>query len=218
MNVGTSGSFPEKFFAYNGALYFWADDGVTGRELWRITAGGTVEQAADINPGAGQSTPSGSASSNFILFNGEMYFNANDGVHGTNMEGRPGGHASMVADINTGPNPSSPIGFTIFNNELYFQASDNTHGSELFKLTTGGSVQLVADIRTDPSVSAGSSPSQLTVVNNELYFVALDGDPIDGTHGNEVWKVTAGGVASLVADIRPGSFGSESDRPHRISG
>ena len=58
VNPGTEGSSPELFTAVGGSVYFSADDGVTGRELWKTdgTAEGTV-LVANITPGSANSNP-----------------------------------------------------------------------------------------------------------------------------------------------------------------
>jgi ELWxxDGT repeat protein/VCBS repeat-containing protein len=64
---------------YNGLLYFGANDGVHGVELWQsdgTTAGTSLVQ--DINPG-----PADGLFPNFLaVAGGKLYFGANDGVHG----------------------------------------------------------------------------------------------------------------------------------------
>jgi len=57
INPGGTNSSPSGFTVFNGALYFQADDGVSGIELWKTdgTANGTV-LVKDINP-AGNSSP-----------------------------------------------------------------------------------------------------------------------------------------------------------------
>ena len=52
LNPGSGQSFPSGFTAFNGELYFSADDGTTGRELWKVKADGSVVQAANIATGA----------------------------------------------------------------------------------------------------------------------------------------------------------------------
>jgi len=65
----------------NGVLYFAADDGTHGRELWRSdgTVAGTY-MALDINPGPGASNPNG-----LLLVGGTVYLGADDGIHGNEL-------------------------------------------------------------------------------------------------------------------------------------
>src|SRR5262249_36222565 len=70
-------------------LYFAANDGEHGIELWKSngTAGGTV-MVQDMYPGSGVPypgapvMPNSSAPGNFTVFNNSLYFTANDGAHG----------------------------------------------------------------------------------------------------------------------------------------
>jgi len=57
INPGGGDSFPLGFTEFGGALYFHADDGSNGIELWRVTSDGQVEQVRDINPGGTGSAP-----------------------------------------------------------------------------------------------------------------------------------------------------------------
>ncbi len=65
----------------NGAMYFVANDGLTGFELWRSdgTTAGTV-MVKDINPGAASSNPG-----HLVNVGGTLYFHADDGVHGLEL-------------------------------------------------------------------------------------------------------------------------------------
>src|SRR5258706_5641431 len=96
------------------ALYFQADDGTHGRELWGMTGDGMAKMVADITPLA-SSSPFG-----LTPFGGEMYFEADDGTHGDELwKVRADGTVVPVADIN--PSGSSfPGRFFQFNNELLF--------------------------------------------------------------------------------------------------
>jgi ELWxxDGT repeat protein len=55
------------------------DDGVTGYELWKYD-GANVSEVADINPGATASMPTPHRA-----YNNAYYFEANDGLHGTEL-------------------------------------------------------------------------------------------------------------------------------------
>ncbi len=81
--------------AVGGVLYFAANDGVHGQELWRTdgTSGGTG-LAADINPGPGSSDPIPLA-----VVGGQLALIANDGVHGMQL---------MQAVINPGAGSTTP--------------------------------------------------------------------------------------------------------------
>ena len=63
-------------------VYFRADDGVHGLELFKLNPDThVVSLVADINP-TGNSAPGGSGQNEFISFNGALYFEANDGTSG----------------------------------------------------------------------------------------------------------------------------------------
>ena len=66
-------------FSFKDIVYFMADDGITGLELWKYD-GVTVSQVADINPGYYGSTPTRMGE-----FNHAYYFYADDGLHGTEL-------------------------------------------------------------------------------------------------------------------------------------
>ena len=97
------------------------------------------------------------------MFNGSLYFAANDGTHGTELwktDGTSSGTA-LVSDIWPGSSGSG-VGLltNVNNNVLYFQANDGTHGTELWKTdgTSSGTV-MVKDI------NPGSGSSTLHVVH-----------------------------------------------------
>ena len=64
-----------------GRLYFAANDGISGAELWTSdgTPAGTT-LVADISPGATSSEPA-----HLTDVNGVLFFTANDGIHGTEL-------------------------------------------------------------------------------------------------------------------------------------
>ena len=195
---------------FNGAFYFQAyDDGVTGFELWKTdgTDAGTV-LVKDINP----STALGSFHyrfSDFTVFNGALYFQANDGVNGFELwktDGTTEGTA-MLKDINTAAGAgSSPTDFTVFNGELYFSAGDDVSSRKLWKTDgTAAGTMLVKDINTGTGTGFGPDefPRGFPVFNGALYFRVQNG------FAYELWKTdgTAAGTV-LVGDGNTAVWGS----------
>jgi len=121
----------------SGKLFFVADDGEHGREIWvsdGTTAGTTL--VADVFPGFLGANPSGLA-----VASGRLYFSANDGVHGRELwqsDGTPAG-TRLDADVNPGGEGSGPLQLTAAGGRLYWSADDGLHGRELWSLPLGGS-------------------------------------------------------------------------------
>ncbi len=180
----------------NGTMFFVANDGTNGLELWKSngTAAGTV-MVKDIRGGSGSSDPS-----SLTNVAGTLYFTANDGANGEELWKSDGTTIGtvQVKNIRSGNSGSSPSSVTNLGGVLYFAANDGTNGVELWKSngTAAGTV-MVKDIRGG---SGSCNPSSLTNVAGTLYFTAND-----GTNGVELWKSngTAAGTV-MVKDIRPG--------------
>lgn len=202
-NGTTPGSAKLKAFVWigpmirlNGMLVFSADDGKTGRELWKSdgTEKGTV-LLKDIWTGNEGSDPN-----NFTLVNNVLYFVASTTRAGAEVwrtDGTKGG-TNLLADVMAGPESSNPRELVNYAGILVFVANDGIKGDELRVVAPGRkSSTEVIDILPG---SAGSNPSYLTVVNSFLYFNAYTPE-----FGTELWKSdgTSGGT-SMVRDIWPG--------------
>jgi ELWxxDGT repeat protein len=195
INPGSASASPNHLTDVNGTLFFVANDGTDGIELWKSdgTSAGTV-LVDDINPG---SAPSNGLS--LVNVNGMLFFLATDGTHGYEewkSDGTTAG-TTMIKDINPGSGSSVNVGFgptvnygTNVNGTLYFQATDGSSGLELWKSdgTAAGTVR-VMDINPG---SNGSSPANLANINGTLYFAAND-----GVHGVEPWILGQGPSFSL---------------------
>jgi ELWxxDGT repeat protein len=195
-------SSPSNLTNVNGTLFFTANDGTHGYELWKSdgTAAGTT-LVKDIRLGSNQYYLPPAYLSDV---NGTLFFTANDGTHGRELWKSDGTAAGtvLVKDINPGGAGSSPRYLTNMNGMLLFTANDGTTGWELWKSDgTAAGTTLVKDINP---ASASSSASYLTNVNGTLFFSANN-----ATTGLELWKSdgTAAGTV-LVRNINPGSIGS----------
>jgi trimeric autotransporter adhesin len=183
----------------SGTLYFVADDGITGPELWISTGSETgTYLVKDIYPGSLGSHPE-----QITNVNGIAYFVANDGATGKEIwksDGTAEG-TKRVKDIMRVSGSSNPAYLTSFKNKLYFAANDGVHGYELW--VSDGSdagTHIVKDIL---SGKKGSAPNFLTVSGELLYFRAK------GLLDHELYKSdgTAEGTI-MVKDIKPGTGGS----------
>jgi ELWxxDGT repeat protein len=183
-----AGSSPDAFVHLGPVALFSADDGLTGRELWRSdgTEAGTWQVADLCAPDC-----SGNPRS-FAVTSQRYFFLATD----TNTlqtlwstDGTPAGtfritdYSRQVLDFRTG------IGDVV-----YFVVRDDLYGEELWR-SDGLGAQIVADIRPGPE---GSNPRSLTVFKGAVYFTADDG------RGGALWRSdgTAAGTV-MVKDPEP---------------
>ncbi|MFN0054661.1 MAG: ELWxxDGT repeat protein [Planctomycetales bacterium] len=196
-------SNPAALTAVNGTLYFTADDGAHGRELWTSdgTSDGTV-MVKDI-------LPDGSSSSldKLTSANGTLYFSADDGVHGPELwksDGTPEGTA-LVRDIRLGSTGSDLRQLTNVNGTLYFNADDGDHGVDLWTSDgTPDGTRMIKDLipggqsGVNGGVPHSSHPGNLTNVNGTLFFTADD-----GVHGAELWALNGLAAPSLDVSVSP---------------
>ena len=207
-------SFPSSLIEFNDKLYFSADDGENGRELFVSdgTAEGT-QLVVDLRPGEGNyGYIYGSNPYNLVEFNDKLYFTANDGESGNELfvsDGTAEG-TQLVVDLRPGEGNygyiygSNPYNLVEFNDKLYFSADDGESGRELFVSDgTAEGTQLLVDLypgENNYGYSYGSSPNNLVEFNDQLYFTADDGE-----NGYELFVSdgTAEGTQLLV-DLYPG--------------
>ncbi len=189
----TGSSDPRDFFAHSGKVYFSADDGVYGRELWVSdgTAFGT-ERLTDLNPDMGHANPGG-----FAPFGPDLLFVASSGTSNAALYKHnplvP--ETTLVKDFETANLLGKAGGVT------FLSANAGTDGLELWTTdgTTLGTIQ-VEDIKPGPD---SSTPSHAAVLGTKLLFTA------SGPEGIELWISDGTGPGTdLVADVRTGTVGS----------
>ena len=195
-----------------GTLYFAADDGVHGTELWKRDGDSAPVLVADLEPGAAGARPA-----QFTVVGNSLYFTTSvldtTSVLNANKSTK---YSLWVLDVSSAAIPvrlNSDVTSSTFTNELVpqshflmplgttliFSAADGVNGTELW--VTGGTLattQLLKNI--DATAGEGSFPSDFAAVGSSVVFAASD-----GVHGRELW-ITDGtaGNTKLLKDIFPG--------------
>jgi ELWxxDGT repeat protein len=197
INPGLASSYPLFPTNVNGTLFFAANDGSHGVELWQSngTSSGTA-LVKDILPGSAGSDPS-----YLTNVNGTLFFQASDGSNGEELwksDGTSSGTV-LVSDINPGSAGSDPSALTNVNGTLFFEANDGSQGKELWQSNgTSSGTALLKDIDHG---FFGSFPKYLTNVGGTLFFRADD-----GSHGTELWQ--SNGTSTGTALLADGFFHS----------
>ena len=197
------------FVALGSNVYFPANNGTSGRELWK-TDGTEVVTALvrDIFVGT-------TGSLNFLkaaAHNGKLFFAATNGsLNGNELWSTDGTTTgtNIVKDIVVGSGQSLPNNLIEFNNKLYFSASSTNSATPDLYVSDGtstGTVKIKDMAAAGITLNLGSvaQTNQFTVFDNKLAFVSTG-----GTNGSELY-VSDGTNAgtNLVKDINPGSAGS----------
>ncbi len=160
-NIGRAGSFPKEFVKMGAFTFFTADDGTTGRELWK-TDGTTAntQRVADILPGSEGSNPI-----NLIVVtaaNGAqtLFFEAKDAAKGRELfklENTLNAAPICISDIIAGPGNAGIGNMTNVNGTLHFTATTGIPnlGNRICRVnaarsgveTTGGAMVFANDLR-----------------------------------------------------------------------
>lgn len=186
INRGESSSVPTDLTVYDGLLYFSADNGIRGRELWYFDATNhEADLAVDIL------ADGGSNPSDLIVYDERLFFTAEDGIDSRNQlwaYDSMTGEATHIAVIN----PFQE--FVVYNDKLFFAAGD------------GAASLAYYDASTNEVASVGASstflgPGDIIVYDDRLFFRAYDSNmAVDW----ELWSYNdATGTAEMVTDINP---------------
>ena len=218
----TPPSNPDDMVEVGEKVFFTADDGIHGHELWVSDGSPTgTFMVRNIVPSSADDEEESYGDPNDLVAVGDtLFFAVDDGVHGRELWKSNGTRSGtvLVKDIDTkgGYYAEGPAYLTAVGDTLFFAADDGIHGHELWTSngTPTGTV-MVKDIDKnddrDDDDEYYIGPSSLTEMNGKLYFSAED----EG-RGEELWTSdgTPGGTV-LVKDIHPGDYDSE---PENLAG
>jgi ELWxxDGT repeat protein len=166
---GAIGSSPRDFAVLGNHLYFSANDGINGTELWKTdgTVTGTM-MVKDLIPGATGSNPTG-----LTVFNNALYFAATD-ANGTELwksDGTANGTV-LFKDFVPGAGSGSPTNIRVDGNQLRFNAAQESWNSDG---TLAGTVVQGPSFTDNPYAKLG----------NWYYFAGND------SNGTELWRSDA---------------------------
>lgn len=201
---GTKGAFlgTEQIVVFRDELYFAANDGSTGVELWKSdgTQAGT-QRIKDINSGEASSFPGW-----FVELNGELYFSSIDSTSGDELWRTDGTSVGTqrVADIYPGEGSASPADLFVSGDLVYFSAAGADNDTELWLSngSTSGTKQ-VKDIRSGSGSSNPGGYSGFYEFQGRVYFNAKSNN-----EGQELWRTdgTSDGTELVIdADNDPQS-------------
>ena len=207
--TNSSSSFPRELTPTTKKLYFVANDGVSGFELWSVNDQGTKPSLiSDLNPGNRSSSPE-----ELTFIGKNLYFSADQG-NGRKLFYYNKSFNKPKLVKNSGDNPES---LTAVGKYLYYSAESEL-GRELWSAQkTNG--KMVHDINPG---SASSSPSEMTMITRidgnkpqkrEMKYLYFSAD--DGSHGIELMSInlkSKKNKVSISADLisgPPSSFPRE---------
>ena len=192
-----NGSYPEIMTNVNGTLFFIADDGEHGREVWKSdgTEEGTV-MVKDVDP-TNSHMPYEMAAMGDMLYFLHWSDEYPGGGYSTGLwksDGTEKGTVLLKGNID-------PQNITNVNGVLFFATYGKGHSHELWKSDgTSKGTLMVKDINKHDGY--GFVVNKFTSVNGTLFFSAHDGE-----NGQELWKSdgTEEGTV-MVKDIFPGEL------------
>ncbi len=190
------GSDPFALTAAGSTVFFFANDGTTGIELWKSdgTDAGTV-LVKDLLPGTGfgaRVNDPGTAPPMLQAIGTNVYFYATDGAaNGGELWKSDGTSANtvMVKDIMPGAAHALVREMKAIGSRLYFSAKQPLGGTEPYISDgTGAGTGILKDVSVGGATSS-SNPKHLTASAGKLYFSAND-----GIEGRELWVADDSGA------------------------
>lgn len=180
---GSTSSFSSlepRFWKMGDTVYFVANDGTHGDEVW-ITDGtpGGTQLLLDIAPGTASGIANYRKNPYFTEVNSTLHFVANDGTHGAELWQTTGSAdtTTLVQDLAEEAASSNPFNLLASEDTLYFTALDAVAGYEWHRLTSDGTLSLVID--SNPGPADMQYVGVKGIWGDQLYFSTYD--PYDET-------------------------------------
>lgn len=200
-------SFPQDFTEAGGRVYFTADDGNVGRELWSTdgTTAGTL-RAGDLAVGPETSDPQ-----NLVSTGSTLMFSARSLSDGRELFQAVNGVASLHTDVNPikATVNSSPLELAqVAGRGLYFTANGGPQGREPFAYSDAQGLVALGDLNPDGGSAAHSFTGHWNGAQTQVFFSALD-----PAHGAELWVHDDQGARRVV----DGWAGPASSSPQELT-
>ncbi|CEJ70537.1 hypothetical protein BN1195_02864 [Chryseobacterium oranimense G311] len=200
-----------KMYSFNNELIIGADDGVSGKEIWKSdgTVAGTV-LLKDIVPNAGGSI---SGDFNILPLNNKFYFIASLGT-GYGLYASDGTEAGTV--------PVKPLRAPRLNGI----SADNYFVFEGFDPDAGGMEPWVSDGTAAgtkmlknimPGNTSSMGNSKFIKLNNKIYFDS-NGNGVSTAYGDYIWETDGTEAGTVLFNTPSGTelYGKSSDGMHLI--
>ena len=161
--------------------------GMLAMNVASLSVSGSAQMVHDIDVAT---TPPGNGAPSFLaVFNGKLYFQANDGTNGRELWVYDGTNTpSMVHYINSGGS-SSPTYLAVFNGKLYFNANDGTNGRELW----------VYELDESPPSSPPSSPPLSPPPPSSTSSTSSNSSTSSTSSSDSSSDIGAGAIAAIAA-------------------
>ena len=205
VNLFGVSSIPDSFVEFGDEVFFVANDGRTGSELWKSDGSeeGTA-LVADINPG-----PNGSLPSDLVVFGNDLFFTALDEDDEFDIWKSDGTTEGTVKVFDADAEGVYEIQqLTPSGERIFFTAFEFDSGYELWATDgTSSGTALVKDINLDQGIS--EPPRELTDVDGTLFFTSYS----NGYDNRELWKSNGTAIGTvLVANVDEKPLESSSPR------